>query len=218
MASFVGSTEEFKRYLGPRMRNLFNQLTRTYKGNIGSCQHCGQESNLEAAHRHGNERNQIIENILEESSHQGVATINLDVFEEKYREAHQPLDETILILCKNCHREYDNQQNYAAVQTATTAIEEQVEQQQQTNGHNGLLPITLEPSDPAQFKEALLESRKADIYIRYNDGRQEVKRWNANRFSQSSDVLNNLRSRAEFRQGNWQNRGIQSVHVAVRLT
>lgn len=215
MASFIGSTKEFKRYLGPRMRNLFNQMTRTYKGNIGRCQHCGQDSNLEAAHRHGNERNRIIENILEENVHQGVATINLDSFEEKFSEAHQPLGETILILCKSCHREYDNQQNHAADQTATTEIEEQEEQQQQI-AHNGLLPITLEPSDPAQFKETLLESRQADIYIRYNDERQEVKRWDAYRFSQNSNVLNNLRSRPEFRQGNWQNRGIQSVHVAVR--
>lgn len=116
----------------------------------------------------------------------------------------------------SCHREYDNQVNHATAPTAPAAIGGQEDQQQQIIAHSGLLPITLEPPDPTQFKEALLESRRADIYNRYNGGRQEVTLWNANRFSQNSNVFNNLRSRQEFRQGNWQNRGIQSVHVAIR--
>jgi hypothetical protein len=218
MASFIGSSKEFRRYFGPRMRNHFNQMTRMCKLDVGKCQHCGQEANLEAAHRHGNGRNRIIENILEMHTHKGVATIDLDLFEKKFLAAHQPLKETILILCNRCHREYDNQQNQDKVRTVTTAIEEQDDKQKQKNIDKGPLPITLEPSDAVKFKFALLESKQADIHIFYKDGRKEEKSWNANRFSHQSDIMNNLRSRPEFRQRTWQSRGIQSVHVAVKRT
>ena len=39
--------------------------------------------------------------------------------------------------------------------------------------------------------------------------------WEANSFTAKSGVLNNLRSRAEFRNGEWQARGIERVVVKV---
>jgi hypothetical protein len=78
------------------------------------------------------------------------------------------------------------------------------------------LPITLEPSDPDLFKQELLISKKAEIEIVYSDGRVEQKQWNATRFTISSNVSRNLRSRPEFRSGNWQARSIQRVHVRVK--
>ena len=78
------------------------------------------------------------------------------------------------------------------------------------------LPILLEPPDPGQFLDALLRTREAWIEVSYQDGRQEVRRWDAARMSPSSNVIGNLRSRPEFRAGEWQRRGITSVRV--RLT
>jgi hypothetical protein len=78
-----------------------------------------------------------------------------------------------------------------------------------------LLPIFLEPSNIDKFKEKLLEHRKASICIRYSDGEVEEKPWNASRFTVESDVIGNLRSRQEFRQGAWQERDIKDVTVKI---
>ncbi len=78
-----------------------------------------------------------------------------------------------------------------------------------------VLPITLDPPDSQDFKSALLHTKEAWIEVSYNDGRKEIRHWDAQRFSGSSDVMNNLRSRPEFRSRNWQERGIDSVHVSI---
>jgi hypothetical protein len=77
------------------------------------------------------------------------------------------------------------------------------------------LPIILIPTDPREFKRELLRTRKAEIITRYIDGREESKIWNAQDFGETSNVKGNLRSRPEFRQGNWQSRGIQDVTVRI---
>ena len=65
------------------------------------------------------------------------------------------------------------------------------------------------------FLAALLRTKEAWLEVSYNDGRKEVRRWDAPRMSPSSNVINNLRSRPEFRAGNWQNKGIASLRVSI---
>jgi len=78
-----------------------------------------------------------------------------------------------------------------------------------------MLPITLEPAPVGSFKSALLRRKSADIEVHFLDGRVDTRNWNASRFSESSNVFANLRSRPEFRQGEWQSAGIAKVHVRV---
>ena len=47
------------------------------------------------------------------------------------------------------------------------------------------------------------------------NGESETKIWNAKSFTQNSDVMGNLRSRPEFSNGNWQDRGIKEVCVSI---
>jgi hypothetical protein len=81
--------------------------------------------------------------------------------------------------------------------------------------NKGCLPITLDPADPDIFKQDLLVSKLAVIETYYTDGRVERKPWNATKFSESSNVFGNLRSRPEYRSGNWQSRDIVKVHVKI---
>lgn len=108
MASFVGTKKEFKRYLGAMLRNLVQQLTKKHKMEIGCCEHCQATNNLEAAHVHGKDRGAIIDKILENYITGNVVTIDLANFEQHFRNEHKIIDETILILCKNCHSKYDS--------------------------------------------------------------------------------------------------------------
>lgn len=78
-----------------------------------------------------------------------------------------------------------------------------------------ILPIALNPTDEEAFKNKLLKTRRAEITVFHADGSVKKKIWAANSFTAKSGVLNNLRSRAEFRSGEWQARGIQRVAVKV---
>ena len=82
-------------------------------------------------------------------------------------------------------------------------------------GHDATLPITLEPSPPEVFKNALLRTKKAWMVVTYQDGSVEVRPWNAERISITSNIIGNLRSRPEFRAGAWQNHGISSLLVSI---
>jgi len=108
MASFVGTNKEFRRYIGPRLRNLVQQFTKNHKVEISVCEHCGSSENLESAHVHNRDRNKIIDVILNEHTYNNVATVDIDLFEKRFKEEHYPLEQSILILCRNCHKKYDS--------------------------------------------------------------------------------------------------------------
>lgn len=80
---------------------------------------------------------------------------------------------------------------------------------------NGILPIELNPSSESDFKRRLLLTKTAYITTFYKNGTSEQKVWNAHRFSETSGVLGNLRSRPEFRNGKWQKLGIEKVYVSI---
>ena len=127
------------------------------------------------------------------------------MFEDKFKKKHQPIEKNILILCRKCHKVYDAQQSIPESQGI------KIESRKQ----GGVLPITLDPKDPVVFKSNLLTRRSANIIVTYKNGRTETRQWHASKFSQHSNVLGNLRSRAEFRPGQWQKNNISSVHVRV---
>ncbi len=211
MASFVGTNDEFRRYIGPRLRNLVQQFTRRHRREVAACEYCGETNNLESAHIKGRDRNRIIDLIIEKYTVNGIITIDLSVLEAKFKEEHEPIEKSILILCHDCHREYDSIRSESEInEHDSCTVSENA-----TIRVNEYLPITLEPSDPVVFKQELLVSKRAEIETIYSDGRVEQKLWNASRFNANSNVFGNLRSRQEYRSGNWQNNGIVKVNVRI---
>ena len=109
MASFVGSYDDFIKFIGPRTRNVVNSITRRHKNEINKCEHCGKENiTFEAAHVKGRERPLIVKQITSDFEHNGLITIDLEKFEELFISAHYPLESSILVLCSDCHRLYDS--------------------------------------------------------------------------------------------------------------
>ena len=80
---------------------------------------------------------------------------------------------------------------------------------------DGPLPITLVPPRAEDFLKALLQAGHAWLKVSYDDGRKEVRRWDASRLSQTSNVMGSLRSRPEFRVGAWRARGISSLRLTI---
>ncbi len=108
MASFVGTFEEFTKYISPRARNVVNNISRRYKEQIGHCEECKSTNvTLEAAHITGRERPVIIEEILSPFINGETVTVDLDLFESKFLAAHEPIESIIRVLCRSCHRAYD---------------------------------------------------------------------------------------------------------------
>lgn len=85
------------------------------------------------------------------------------------------------------------------------------------SGPAEMLEFRFDPGPSDRFKTELLRTKTADVTIHYQDGRSEQRVWNAPHFQESSNLLGNLRSRPEFRQGEWQRRGISSVVLKIGL-
>ena len=164
---------------------------------------------MESAHIHGRRRAQIIDLILTDYSNTDVINVDLKAFETKFKKAHEPLKNNILILCSSCHKKYER-----CLRISRHKLNQQKETS--TKRNHDYLPITLDPSDPKKIKQIFLRSREAKIIITYSNGRVEQKYWHAKTFSSNSDVLRNLRSRHKFRSGVWQKSGIAKVHVKTR--
>tara|TARA_R110002050_G_scaffold298320_1_gene461430 strand:+ start:601 stop:1326 length:726 start_codon:yes stop_codon:yes gene_type:complete len=112
MASFIGTFDEFIKYINPRAKNVVNAITKTHKLGKGKCEHCGSTTEtLEAAHVAGRERPKIIEEILDEFRNGEMITVDLEVFENLFLQAHEPIEQVILVLCRKCHNEYDLKQS-----------------------------------------------------------------------------------------------------------
>ena len=88
-------------------------------------------------------------------------------------------------------------------------------QKNDINYSNGILQIGMNPNSEEEFKRRLLLTKTAYITVFYKNGTSKQKTWNAHRFKESSGVLGNLRSRPEFRNGEWQKLGIQKVLVSI---
>ena len=209
MATFEGSNKDFKRWIGPRLRNLVNLITKKHRVAVGACEHCGSKEELESAHVHGRDRTEIIDLILgNEVQDNLVIRLDLDRFEQEFRSAHEPFENVFLILCRNCHRKYDF---YAA-----SSVPQAGGASRPDAPHNDVLPISFDPHGAVACKQALLIEKVAEISVVYADGRTEVRHWDASRFSDDSNLIGNIRSRPDLRQGIWQSRGIVKVHVRVK--
>ena len=81
---------------------------------------------------------------------------------------------------------------------------------------NDVLPIEFDPAEPnGAFKKALLSRKSASITTFFADGTKETRFWNASRVKPESDIVNNIRSRPEYRSGEWQRRRITRARVRV---
>lgn len=111
MARFIGTVEEFNKFIGGYTRNKIQYETRRHKSKIGKCEHCGSRTKkIESAHLRGKERPVIIGNILQNYIDNNIIDIELNTFEEQYLMCHTPIEEVIKVLCKKCHHKYDNQE------------------------------------------------------------------------------------------------------------
>ena len=111
MAKIICTISEFHKYIGPRIRNVVQSMTKKRKEKLKHlCQNCNQTKELQAAHIKGNSRKDIIENILKKykiNSKEDLIEIDLEKVEKEIIQAHQPIDKYFRFLCSKCHTEYD---------------------------------------------------------------------------------------------------------------
>jgi len=108
MAIFEGTVQEFHDFIGPRIRNAVNNLTRSYRKKLnGICEECGTKNELDSAHVHGRGRREIIEEVLSEYSQNGTIRCDIKEAENKILNTHQPIESNFRFLCHPCHVAYD---------------------------------------------------------------------------------------------------------------
>ena len=107
---FIGSFQDFSRYVGPFCKNYVNSITRAERNrHHGICEYCGAKATLDSAHKDGEERPMIIKKILDKHYKIGDNYYDVDVeeFEKQFKAAHLPVENHIFFLCKTCHGKYD---------------------------------------------------------------------------------------------------------------
>ena len=106
---FEGDIDGFNYFIGPKWRNAIQALTKATKKQQIYCECCGAKKTLEAAHRNGFERIDIIKNILKNNYEISPDKYRVDLveFEEKFKQAHLPLESVFYFLCADCHDIYD---------------------------------------------------------------------------------------------------------------
>jgi len=106
---FEGDIDGFNYFIGPKWRNVIQALTKATKKQQIYCECCGAKKTLEAAHRNGFERIDIIKNILKNNYEISPDKYRVDLveFEEKFKQAHLPLESVFYFLCADCHDIYD---------------------------------------------------------------------------------------------------------------
>ena len=112
MASFTGELQDFYDLIGPKISNDIATMTKKKKIGLGYiCQFCHQKNELDAAHRHGRSRRDIIKNVLEDHKLEDrkYQVSNLRQLIKTVKEAHFPIEDSFYFLCKKCHRKYDNE-------------------------------------------------------------------------------------------------------------
>lgn len=112
VARFIGSFDDFKRYIGPKCRNNVNIFCKSEREkHKGVCEWCGGIHELQSAHI--KERPVIMKEILD--SYYRVSDnwydVNIDEFLARFKNAHMPIEDHILFLCKKCHDMLDNDQS-----------------------------------------------------------------------------------------------------------
>ncbi len=112
MAEMTCTIEEFHKFIGPRIRNSIQSLTKRKKKELGYiCQMCDKKRELEAAHIRGRDRKSVIESVLMEYLIDGDdkrIRVDLDEVEGRIMSDHKPIDRYFKFLCATCHVEYDS--------------------------------------------------------------------------------------------------------------
>lgn len=207
--TFHGTIAEFKRFTGAQWRVIVQTISRNHKAEVGSCQFCGTlEGPFDAAHIAGRKRTTILHELLGSTESSEIVHVDLRAFEAAFRSEHSPVEKSLLVLCRECHAAYDRP-------NSTPDNDDEPVLEKPSSIRPGILPITLEPRGTAEFRSELLRTRRAIMRVTHDDGRTVERSWNARKLVETSNVLGNLRSRPEFRQGAWRESGIVSLHVRV---
>ena len=111
MAKIVCTLKEFVYFIDPRIRVNIANMTRRSKVLLDSkCQKCHKKDTLDAAHKHGSFRKDIVKKVLAkyETSDEKYEIEDLQGVLDEIKDMHLPMEEHFVFLCKSCHREYDS--------------------------------------------------------------------------------------------------------------
>ncbi len=161
MPSFEGTVQEFHNYIGPRIRNVVNSLTRKPRlERNGICEFCGKKGTLESAHVHGKGRRKIIEDVLRNYTNGKTIRIHdLNIIEQEILDAHLPLSKTFKFICKPCHTEYDS--NYTKAQSSHRIKIISKESSKEKESFSKLHKIKCWGGEPTQKNHKIIQAFRA---------------------------------------------------------
>jgi hypothetical protein len=95
-------------------------------------------------------------------------------------------------------------QQFSAERVVPTAVPRSAQR-------DGSLPIEFKGVAPQRFLERFLAAGVAYIEEHYVDGQVKVRKWLVERLTAKSNLVANIRSKPQYRQGNWQDAGLAKL-------
>jgi len=116
MVKFIGSLEDYEKYIGPRIRNIVNIVTKSERQKRqGICDFCGKKAELQSAHKHGRDRKTLIREALKKYNNGSCFNVDVEKCENEIIKLHTPINHIFYFLCMKCHREYDSENKIKAI-------------------------------------------------------------------------------------------------------
>ena len=224
MARFIGTIEDYEKFIGPRIRNIVNTLAKSERNKKnGICEFCKKKSELQSAHKHGKGRKELIYEAMKKYDNGSYLDIDLEECETEIIELHKPLNQVFYFLCMECHRKYDSKSIVDENEESNNDFSvKKIEDNETTQKTTEIKPkydirhggqIILLP-DKETFRKNLLKRKKANWTITYENGEEEKGTWIASNFTESSNVIGNIRG-GYLR--DWKNKKIMKAVFEVEI-
>jgi hypothetical protein len=227
LARFIGTIDDYEKYIGPRIRDIVKTLAKNEREKRqGVCEFCKKKAELQSAHKHGKGRKTLIYEALKKYNNGSYIDVDIEKCENEIINLHKPVDQIFYFLCFECHRKYDssfteieeigtkeNNQDILPEKSSIETNDQNIEKNEPIMNINNGGQLILLPNKET-FRKNLLKTHKASWKIIYADGREKKGIWNANNFTESSNVINNIRS-GYLR--NWKSKEIMKAIFEVKI-
>jgi ribosome-binding protein aMBF1 (putative translation factor) len=174
MARFIGTIDDYEKYIGPRIKNVVNTFAKSERDSRNrKCEFCGKNAELESAHKHGKERKQLIKEALKKYDNGTYFDVDVEKCEHDILELHNPINSVFYFLCRECHRKYDSNNSQEIIVNTQPSMENDAKKEYSNN-------------KPHQLQ---VNKNDDEIVNEINKIERRIKGWFLNREQKNSKIL-----------------------------
>jgi hypothetical protein len=194
-------------HIGPSIRNRIQAITKHRRvgpllpdgrrlglpcANHPDCSNIGP---LDAAHKIGRSRPDIIEEVLTEYLIPGTNIVECNLAEvfQKIEAAHRDFDQVFNFICRECHKKQTAEEKRLKSGVQQPVFHSELSGTGPGSFRDAAVEIYLYPADQQAFKAEVLAKKTVYVKEWLNTGQTQIKVWDASNFKETSSLMSNIR-------------------------